>query len=166
MIEDVGSEHKRANLISPSQLAALLNEAPSERGIKIIDASWYSPSDDGAVDGEGTALQDYLRERIPGALFFDHDQVADFNSPLPQATPSADRFAACVGKLGISREDRVVVYESCVGFESAPRAWFLFKLYGHADVKVLEGGLPAWASEGYSIERGTAGECLFLELVE
>lgn len=74
------------------------------------------------------------------------------NSPLPHATPSPERFADCMGDLGISRAHRIVVYEGCAGYESAPGAWFLFHLFGHADVKVLEGGLVAWADQGGPLE--------------
>ena len=154
-IPESAGAHKKNNLISVAELARLLQDAEPDSPVKLIDASWYAPADDAEEEGPETSpLHDYMKERIPGAVFFDHDQISDFNSPLPQATPTAQRFATCVGELGVSRTDRVVVYEGSAGYESAPRAWFLFKLYGHPDVKVLEGGLPAWLEEGYEVERG------------
>lgn len=146
-----------ADTITASALSGLLTHA----NVKVVDASWYMPpleeaqSEGAAAGGEvSTSIRDYMVERIPGAVFFDHDEVSDLNSPLPQATPSAERFAACVGALGISSGDTVVVYEGCAGYESAPRCWFLFKLFGHANVRVLEGGLPAWLAEGGRTESG------------
>ena len=90
---------------------------------------------------------------IPGAVFFDIDEIADRSSDLPHMVPPPEQFAAEVGALGIGDGDTVVVYDQ-QGLFSAPRAWWTFRLFGHDDVYVLDGGLPVWKAEGRSIERG------------
>jgi thiosulfate/3-mercaptopyruvate sulfurtransferase len=67
--------------------------------------------------------------------------------------PSAEQFARDVSALGISSGDTVVAYDSG-GWVAAPRAWWMFLSFGHPEVKVLDGGLRKWVSEGRPTESG------------
>ncbi|MBI1249913.1 MAG: 3-mercaptopyruvate sulfurtransferase [Alphaproteobacteria bacterium] len=128
-------------LVTPEWLAARL-DAPD---IRILDATWYLPAD------PKDARAQYAERRIPGAGFFDIDEIADLDSPLPHMLPSPEKFASRVKKLGVGDGARVVVYDSH-GVFSAARAWWMFRVMGHEDVVVLDGGFPAWERAGLPIE--------------
>lgn len=130
-------------VVSPAWLAERL-DGPD---IRVIDASWFMPSD----PRDGKAL--YAERRIPGAIFFDIDAVADKNSDLPHMLPSPEQFASQMRKLGVGDGMRLVIYDSA-GIFSAPRVWWSFRAMGHEDVVVLDGGFPAWEAAGYPIETG------------
>jgi thiosulfate/3-mercaptopyruvate sulfurtransferase len=113
----------------------------------VIDASWHLP-------GAGLdAYQEYLDGRIPGSVFFDIDDIADTTSPLPHMLPSPEKFASRMRALGIGDGTRVICYDS-YGLFSAARAWWMFRVMGHDDVAVLDGGLKKWLSEDRSVEDG------------
>lgn len=114
----------------------------------LLDASWHMP----ATGSDGAA--EFLVERIPGARFFDFDRtICDRASPLPHMLPPPEAFAEAVRRLGVSQRSRIVCYDS-TGIFSAPRAWWMFRAMGHADVAVLDGGLPAWKAAGLPVESG------------
>lgn len=115
----------------------------------VFDASAYMPAEQ--KDGHG----EYLRQHIPGARFFDVDEIADPETDLPHMVPSQGRFARLVGALGVSNRHRIVVYDQ-KGLFSAARAWWLFRLFGHDQVAVLDGGLPKWLAEQRPLEHGEA----------
>ena len=117
-----------------------LAEHLGERDVKIIDASWRMP-------GQGSAVENYNAQHIPGAVFFDIDAIADTSTDLPHMLPSPDVFAEAMGALGISDTDCVVIYDE-KGLFSAARAWWTFRAMGHDKVVVLDGGLPRWLAEG------------------
>ncbi len=102
-----------------------------------VDATWYLPN----VSNDGR--KEFERKRIPGAIFYDIDEVADPRSDLPHMYPTAERFEQCVGNMGISSNSRLIVYDRSNYIASA-RAWWMFKSFGHPDVKVLNGCLKAW----------------------
>ena len=129
--------------ISPVALASQL-ESPD---IAVVDASWYLPADGRDPKAE------FLASRIPGAQFFDIETVADQDHNCPHMLPSESVFTDCVQALGIGANSRVVVYDS-KGLFSAARAWWMFRVFGHAKVQILEGGLPAWIAAGYDTEQG------------
>jgi thiosulfate/3-mercaptopyruvate sulfurtransferase len=133
-----------ASLVGPAWLAAELGKPD----LLVLDASFYLPSEE--VD----ARERFVAGHIPGAQFFDIDAVADTETDLPHMLPTAGRFARMVGALGIGNGDRVVVYDQ-KGIFSAPRAWWMFRLFGHDRVGVLDGGLPAWREAGFALEAGT-----------
>ena len=91
--------------------------------------------------------------RIPGAVRFDLDAVADTASPLPHMLPSPEAFAAAVGAMGIDQQDHIVVYDER-GLFSAARVWWTFRTMGARRVQVLDGGLPKWMAEGRPVETG------------
>ena len=98
-----------------------------------------------------TAREDYERGHIPGAVFFDIDDVAEPGTSLPHMIPSAERFAAKMAERGIGNDDRVIVYDA-IGLSSAGRAWWMLRLFGHDNVALLDGGLPKWKAEGRPLE--------------
>ncbi len=116
-------------------------------GIRVLDGSWHMPA------SERNAAEEFVQKSIPGAAFFDIERVAATESDLPHTYPSADQFATAMQSLGIRNSDFVVVYDS-VGLFSAPRVWWLLRLFGHRRVAVLHGGLPAWEDSGLATSPG------------
>ena len=92
----------------------------------------------------------YRDAHIPGAPFFDIDVIADQNSDLPHMMPLAEIFATRVSELGIDNDCKVVIYDQH-GIYSAPRAWWMFRAFGHDNVAVLDGGLPKWCAEDRAV---------------
>lgn len=117
--------------------------------VRVVDGSWHMPADN------RDAAAEFLAARIPGAVHFDIEAISDHDSPLPHMLPSPEDFAAAVGALGIASTDSIVVYDSR-GLFSAARVWWMFRVMGHDDVAVLDGGLPRWVAEGRAIESGPA----------
>ncbi|WP_349677577.1 sulfurtransferase [Brevundimonas sp. UBA2416] len=128
-------------LISTADLAARLDEP----GLRLVDASWHLDGRDGRPDFESA--------RLPGAVFFDLEASSDPDSPLPHMLPTPGFFAARMGRLGISADDSIVAYDT-LGIRSSARCWWMFRALGARDVRVLDGGLPKWRSEGRPIEKG------------
>lgn len=132
-----------ASLVDSTWLAAELGAAD----LHVLDASFYLPAE--GVDARAR----FAAGHVPGARFFDIEEVADTETDLPHMLPTAGRFSRLVGALGIGNGDRVVVYDQ-KGIFSAPRAWWMFRLFGHDRVAVLDGGLPAWRAAGQALEAG------------
>ena len=130
-------------LVSTDWLAAHLS-APD---LRILDAGWHMP----AAGRDPRA--EFEAAHIPGARFFDIDDVSDERSSLPHMAPPVEKFVTRMRGLGIGDGHRVVIYDS-VGVFSAPRVWWLFRLFGKRDVAVLDGGLPKWRAEGRPVEDG------------
>ncbi len=115
--------------------------------IAILDASWHLPA------AKRDAKAEFLEARIPGARFFDIDDIADTASPLPHMLPSPEKFASRMQKMGVGDGIRVIAYDSA-GLFSAARVWWMFKVFGHDAVAVLDGGLPKWKRENRPLENG------------
>ncbi|MFK4384931.1 3-mercaptopyruvate sulfurtransferase [Bradyrhizobium sp. USDA 223] len=130
-------------LVSTEWLAAHIGDA----NLKILDASFKLP---GLLP---LPKDDYLAAHLPGAVLFDVDAVSDHSNPLPHMFPSAEQFGRDVGNLGISNADTVVLYDAG-GWVAAPRAWWMFLSYGHSNVRILNGGLKKWRTEGRATESG------------
>lgn len=125
-----------------------LNERLSAPGVVIIDASWSMPGD------ARKAEEIYREAHIPGALFFDIDEIADTSSPFPHMLPPPEKFASRMRKMGVGDGMKIVVYDNR-GIFSAPRVWWTFRVMGHNDVVVLNGGLVKWREEGRPLESGS-----------
>ncbi len=131
----------------PMVSCAWLSERLQAPDLRVLDATWFMPGD--ARDAKAL----YAERRIPGAIFFDIDDIADSENPLPHMLPSPEKFAARMRKLGVGDGMRVIVYDSH-GLFSAARVWWNFRVMGHEDVAVLDGGLPAWERAGLPLEDG------------
>jgi thiosulfate/3-mercaptopyruvate sulfurtransferase len=130
-------------VVDTAWLAAALGSAD----LRIVDASWY------LLTERRDPRAEFLAAHLPGAAFFDIDAIADRTTTLPHMLPSAAEFAAAVGALGIGGDDRVVAYDGA-GQLGASRAWWMFRVFGHRRVAVLDGGLPKWRAEGGPLASG------------
>ena len=132
---------QRKGLVTTAWLAEHL-EAPD---IRIVDGSWYLPT-------EGRKPQaEYQERHIPGAVFFDIDAISDEKSALPHMLPSPEKFSSKVRKLGLGDGVRIVVYDGG-NMMAAARVWWMFRVFGHEDIAVLDGGLPKWMAEGRPVD--------------
>jgi thiosulfate/3-mercaptopyruvate sulfurtransferase len=127
-------------LVSTDWLAARL-DAPD---IRLVDGSFYLPAQKRDPKAE------FVQQHIPGAVFFDIDEIADTSSPLPHMLPSAEKFSARVRKLGLGDGNKIVVYDT-TPMLGATRVWWMFRAMGHKDVAVLDGGLPKWMKESHPV---------------
>lgn len=124
-------------LVSTDWLAAHLDDPD----LRIVDGSFELP---------GTlplTRDEYAEDHIPGAVFFDIEEIADRTTPLPHMLPSDAEMAAHMRRLGLGDRHRIVVYDTG-GVSAAPRVWWMVRAYGHGDVAILDGGLTKWLAEG------------------
>ena len=128
-------------LVSTDWLAAHMKDPD----LRILDASWYLP------DTGRDAQAEYQAAHIPGARFFDIDDISDHRSDLPHMAPPIEKFMSRLRAMGVGDGHQVVVYDGA-GLLSAARVWWLFRLMGQRDVAVLDGGFPKWQAEGREIE--------------
>ncbi|WP_414718019.1 3-mercaptopyruvate sulfurtransferase [Thioclava sp. UBA3469] len=128
-------------LVSTDWLAAHLKDPD----LRILDASWFLPQ------MERDARATYDAKHIPGARFFDIDDIADNRSDLPHMAPPPEKFISRMRAMGVGDGHQVVIYDQHSIF-SAPRVWWTFRLMGKTDVAVLDGGLPKWEAEGRPLE--------------
>jgi thiosulfate/3-mercaptopyruvate sulfurtransferase len=135
MTEDPGT------LVSTDWLEAHLKDPD----LRILDASWFMP------DSGRDAKAEYQSAHIPGARFFDIDEIADTRSGLPHMAPPPEKFVSRMRAMGVGDGHQVVVYDG-TGLFSAARVWWTFRLMGKTDVAVLDGGFPKWQAEGRPIE--------------
>ncbi|MGE0416019.1 MAG: sulfurtransferase [Acetobacteraceae bacterium] len=115
----------------------------------VFDATKYLPNEN--KDGKA----EFLNAHIPGARYFDIDEVADPDTDLPHMVPTPARFAKLLGAMGVGNDTRVVFYDQ-KGLASAARGWWMMGLFGHDKAAVLDGGLPKWMREGRATEAGAA----------
>ncbi|MBO6626022.1 MULTISPECIES: 3-mercaptopyruvate sulfurtransferase [Paracoccaceae] len=128
-------------LVSTDWLAAHLNDPD----LRVIDASYY------LADMGRDACAEYEAAHIPGARFFDIDEISDHRSKLPHMAPPVEKFMSRMRAMGIGDGHQVVVYDG-LGLFSAARVWWLFRLMGKTDIAVLDGGFPKWQAEGRETE--------------
>ena len=128
-------------LVSTDWLAAHMKDPD----LRVLDASWHMP------DSGRDARAEYDAGHIPGARFFDIDEISDLRSNLPHMAPPPEKFISRMRAMGVGDGHQVVVYDAS-GLFSAARVWWLFRLMGKTDVAVLDGGLPKWKAEGRELE--------------
>jgi thiosulfate/3-mercaptopyruvate sulfurtransferase len=126
---------------------AWLEERLNAPGLVVLDGTWHLPTTGRKAETE------YLAEHIPGALFFDIDDLSDETSQLPHMLPSPIKFSSRMKRMGIGDGMKIVVYDT-YGMFSAARVWWTFRAMGHDDVAVLNGGLKKWKSEDRPLEDG------------
>ncbi|WP_439522578.1 3-mercaptopyruvate sulfurtransferase [Marivita sp.] len=128
-------------LVSTDWLASHMRDPD----LRILDASMYMPG------SQRDAKSEYAAGHIPGARFFDIDDISDSRSDLPHMAPPIEKFMSRLRAMGVGDGHQVVVYDGA-GLFSAARVWWMFKLMGQNDVAVLDGGLPKWVAEGRDLE--------------
>jgi thiosulfate/3-mercaptopyruvate sulfurtransferase len=114
----------------------------------ILDATFFLPRQ------QRNATSEFLSGHIPGALFFDIDVVADLTAPLPHTLPDESLFAKWAGKMGINNNSQIVIYDNN-HFFAAARAWWMFRVFGHQQVRIVDGGLRRWLHLNYPLETST-----------
>lgn len=127
-------------LVSTDWLAAHLKDPD----LRTFDASWYLP------DAGRDAQAEYAAGHIPGARFFDIDEISDARSELPHMAPPVEKFMSRMRAMGVGDGHQVVVYDG-TGLFSAARVWWLFRLMGQKNIAVLDGGLPKWVADGHKL---------------
>ena len=123
-------------LISAAELKTILQQPH----VKVFDASYNQPP---SAAG------------IPGARDFDIDDIADHQAPFAHTVPSPETFAEKISAFGVSNDNLVIVYDRAGIAMAASRVWWMFRLFGHDNVRVLNGGLPAWVKAGYETANKT-----------
>lgn len=136
----------RSPLVSADWLKSNL-DVPN---VRVLDATWVPPFLKERPNG--TACYD--AGHVPGAAYFNIDDIADQETSLKHMLPDADQFAAKVSALGISNDTHIIVYDSN-GFFASARAWWMFRAMGHDAVQVLDGGLKSWKAAGGAVETST-----------
>lgn len=133
-----------------------LQERLDKPGVSIVDGSWYLPAHN------RDARAEYQAAHIPGAVFFDHDNVVAPDSPLPHTLPAPRLFGQFASSMGVDENDTIVVYDG-PGFFSAPRVWWMFRLMGAKEVYVLDGGFDRWKAESRPVTAQTTkiASCFF-----
>ncbi|XP_038845046.1 3-mercaptopyruvate sulfurtransferase-like [Salvelinus namaycush] len=133
-------------LVSAKWLADAIKSNLIGPNLRILDTSWHLP----ILKRDANA--EFNQQHIPGTSFFDIDKCADKTSSMDHMLPTASYFAEYVGGLGIGNDTHVVVYDtSDFGSFSAPRVWWMFRLFGHNSVSVLDGGMKNWLAEGHPV---------------
>jgi thiosulfate/3-mercaptopyruvate sulfurtransferase len=135
------TEDDPKTLVSTDWLAKHLRDPD----LRVLDASWYLPAQNRDAKAE------YDAAHIPGARFFDIDEISDQRSSLPHMAPPPEKFISRMRAMGVGDGHQVVVYDGS-GIFSAARVWWTFRLMGKTDVAVLDGGFPKWQAEGREIE--------------
>jgi thiosulfate/3-mercaptopyruvate sulfurtransferase len=130
-------------LVSTEWLARHLGEAD----LVVVDSSWHLPS------SGRSGRDEYLSAHIPRARFLDIDEVSDTTDPAPHMLPSAVDFGAAMERIGINRDDRIVVYDNSP-VRTAARGWFMLRYFGAERVAILDGGMQKWLAEGRPVESG------------
>lgn len=130
-------------LVSVNWLSDHLNDT----SVIVLDASYHLPTAQRDPDME------FVEQHIPGAVRFDIEEISDQGSDLPHMLPSAEDFDSAMQYLGVGNGMQIIIYDS-IGLFSAARAWWMFRYFGHYEVAVLDGGLPAWIAAGCATESG------------
>ena len=128
-------------LVSTDWLAAHL-ENPD---LRVLDGSWYLP------DMQRDPKAEYTKAHIPGARYFDIDEISDHRSKVPHTVPTTEKFISRMRAMGVGDGHQIVVYDGA-GLFSAARVWWMFRLMGKTDVAVLDGGFAKWQAEGRPVE--------------
>jgi thiosulfate/3-mercaptopyruvate sulfurtransferase len=130
-------------LVSTEWLAQHLGEP----GLVVVDSSWHMPASD------RSGRDEYLAGHIPGARFLDIDELSDEANPAPHMLPGAEEFGPAMERLGIGRDERIVVYDNSP-IHTAARGWFMLRHFGAEQVGILDGGLQKWLAEQRATESG------------
>ena len=135
------------SLVSTQWLADRLGEP----GLTIVDSSWHMPA------SGRNGRDEFLQAHIPGARFLDIDEVRDSSNPAPHMLPGATDFASAMERIGVSSDDRIIVYDNSP-IRTAARGWFMLRHFGAREVAILDGGFQKWIAEGRAVESGVPAQ--------
>ncbi|GFN97095.1 sulfurtransferase [Plakobranchus ocellatus] len=132
--------------------SAAQNFKSASKSLRILDSSWVSSSE---VD---CCKEFYQQGHIPTAIFFDLRTVcpAQHNAHIKYPIPDSNFFKEYVQGLGISNDTHIIVYDRLNTYRPSFRIWFLFRLFGHNQVSVLDGGLKQWIKDGNDVTTETS----------
>ncbi len=139
-----------AGIIDPEHITTLEQYVKEDDNKRIIflDTTFVLPT-----SAENIA-DNFNEKRIQSAVFFDIKHIADKDSPLPHMLPSKEQFENALSALGIKNDDIIILYGQHGMIMGPARVWWMLKGFGHQNVMVLNGGLPAWGKAGYETETG------------
>lgn len=126
-----------------------LQEHYNDERLQVLDARLLPPGMEAVRDIQA----EYLAGHLPDAPYFDIEALSDHTSPYPHMLPRAESFAVAMRELGVSSDKHLVVYDEGNLF-SAPRAWWMLKTFGVAQVSILAGGLQGWKEAGFVLATG------------
>ncbi|ARU94917.1 3-mercaptopyruvate sulfurtransferase [Tatumella citrea] len=121
----------------------------NDEQLQILDARMLPPGQELTRN----ITNEYLAGHLPGAPFFDIEALSDHSSPFPHMLPRPEAFAVAMRELGVDSDKHLIVYDEGNLF-SAPRAWWMLRHFGVAQVSILAGGLQAWKAAGLPTETG------------
>ena len=134
---------------SPLKSTNWLEKNLGRNGLVVLDATWHLPNSD------RNAAKEFEAAHIPGARLFSIDEIAEPGSSLSHTLPSADNFSKAVSALGVSNSSKIIVYDNS-DFRTAARAWWMFRIMGHKNIYVLNGGFQKWKKQKRAVEAGPA----------
>lgn len=126
-----------------------LQEHYNDERLQVLDARLLPPGMEAVRD----VRAEYLSGHLPDAPYFNIEALSDHTSPYPHMLPRAESFAVAMRELGVSSDKHLVVYDEGNLF-SAPRAWWMLKTFGVAQVSILAGGLQGWKEAGFALATG------------
>ena len=127
------------NIISPFKLNKIINNDQ----LRIIDCRWY-------INDKKKGKQEYIKEHIPGAIYFDLEENSDLNNPIPHMLPKKEKFLSFLENNGVTKDHEVVIYDQ-VGFFCSSRVWFNFAYYDFRNIKILNGGIKYWKENNFVV---------------
>jgi len=125
------------NIISPFEL----NKIIKNDQLKIVDCRWY-------ISDKKKGREEYKKEHIPSAIFFDLEKNSDLDNPIPHMLPKKKKFISFLKRNGITTDNNIVIYDQ-VGFFSSSRVWFTFAYYNFKSIKILNGGIKYWKENNF-----------------
>ena len=128
-------------VISSEELSSQLND----QNIILLDSRW-------SLDAKYPSIIDYKKSHIPSSIFFDLNKFFDYSSKLSHTLPTEEQFIRAVSNIGINNKNKIIIYDAN-GFFNSCRVWFMFKVFGHEDIVILDGGYENWVKKKLPIEK-------------
>ena len=128
-------------VISSEELSSQLND----QNIILLDSRW-------SLDAKYSSINDYKKSHIPSSIFFDLNKFFDYSSKLSHTLPTEEQFIRAVSNIGINNKNKIIIYDAN-GFFNSCRVWFMFKVFGHEDIVILDGGYENWVKKKLPIEK-------------
>ena len=128
-------------VISSEELSSKLND----ENIILLDSRW-------SLDTKHSSIIDYKKSHIPSSIFFDLNKFFDYSSKLSHTLPTEEQFIRAVSNIGINNKNKIIIYDAN-GFFNSCRVWFMFKVFGHEDIVILDGGYENWVKKKLPIEK-------------